>query len=143
MLYNTDMDYKSNRNIVFSCKYHVVFCPKYRRKVLVGKVEARLKEIVHAVAAETEVEVIEMEVMPDHLHLLVEVDPQFGIHRFVKRVKGLSSRLLRGEFPSLRSRLPTLWTNSYFVSTVGGAPLTAVKQYIESQKRSEPRSKRA
>lgn len=137
------MDYKSNRNIVFSCKYHVVFCPKYRRKVLVGKVEARLKEIVHAVAAETEVEVIEMEVMPDHLHLLVEVDPQFGIHRFVKRVKGLSSRLLRGEFPSLRSRLPTLWTNSYFVSTVGGAPLTAVKQYIESQKRSEPRSKRA
>lgn len=143
MLYNTGMDYKSNRNIVFSCKYHVVFCPKYRRKVLAGEVETRLKEIVHDVAAETDVDVIEMEVMPDHLHLLVEVDPQFGIHRFVKRVKGVSSRLLRSEFPSLRTRLPTLWTNSYFVSTVGGAPLTAVKQYIESQKRSEPRSKRA
>lgn len=143
MLYNTGMDYKSNRNIVFSCKYHVVFCPKYRRKVLAGEVETRLKEIVHDVAAETDVDVIEMEVMPDHLHLLVEVDPQFGIHRFVKRVKSVSSRLLRSEFPSLRTRLPTLWTNSYFVSTVGGAPLTAVKQYIESQKRSEPRSKRA
>ena len=143
MLYNTGMDYKSNRNIVFSCKYHVVFCPKYRRKVLVGKVETRLKEIVHEVAAETDVDVIEMEVMLDHVHLLVEVDPQFGIHRFVKRVKGVSSRLLRSEFPSLRTRLPTLWTNSYFVSTVGGAPLTAVKQYIESQKRSEPRSKHA
>lgn len=143
MLYNTGMDYKSNRNIVFSCKYHVVFCPKYRRKVLAGKVETRLKEVVHEVAAETDVDVIEMEVMPDHLHLLVEVDPRFGIHRFVKRVKGVSSRLLRSEFPSLRTRLPTLWTNSYFVSTVGGAPLTAVKQYIESQKRSEPRSKRA
>lgn len=143
MLCNTGMDYKSNRNIVFSCKYHVVFCPKYRRKVLAGKVETRLKEIVHEVAAETDVDVIEVKVMPDHLHLLVEVDPQFGIHRFVKRVKGVSSRLLRSEFPSLRTRLPTLWTNSYFVSTVGGAPLTAVKQYIESQKRSEPRSKRA
>src|SRR5690606_24734650 len=137
------MDYKSNRNIVFSCKYHVVFCPKYRRKVLAGKVETRLKEVVHEVAAETDVDVIEMEVMPDHLHLLVEVDPRFGIHRFVKRVKSVSSRLLRSEFPSLRTRLPTLWTNSYFVSTVGGAPLTAVKHYIESQKRSEPRSKRA
>jgi putative transposase len=78
--------------------------------------------------------------MPDHVHLLVEVDPQFGVHPFVKRIKGTSSRRLRAEFPSLRSRLPTLWTNSYFVSTVGGTPLAAVKQYIETQKRSEPRA---
>lgn len=137
------MEIKSSRNIVFSCRYHVVFCPKYRRKVLTGQVEARLKEITHGVAMETSVAVIEMEVMPDHAHLLVEVDPQFGIHRFVKRVKGASSRMLRAEFPELKSRLPTLWTNSYFVSTVGGAPLEAVKRYIENQKRSEPRGKRA
>lgn len=137
------MDYESNRNIVYSCKYHVVFCPKYRRKVLTGKVETRLREIIHEVAVKTVVDVIEMEVMPDHLHLLVEVDPQFGIHRFVKRVKGVSSRILRDEYPGLKRRIPTLWTNSYFVSTVGGAPRSVVKQYIESQKRSEPRSKRA
>lgn len=72
--------------------------------------------------------------MPDHVHLLCEVDPQFGIHRLVKNLKGRSSRLLRQEFPWLRSRLPTLWTNSYFVATVGSAPLSVIKQYIENQK---------
>jgi len=78
---------------------------------------------------------IGIEIMPDHVHMLVEVDPQFGIHRFVKLAKGRSSRILRQEFPWLRSRLPTLWTNSYFASTVGGSPLAVVKQYIENQKR--------
>jgi putative transposase len=73
--------------------------------------------------------------MPDHVHLLVEVDPQFGIHRLIRRIKGRSSRLLREEFPVLRSWLPSLWTHSYFVSTVGGAPLEIIKQYIEQQKR--------
>jgi putative transposase len=72
--------------------------------------------------------------MPDHVHLLCEVDPQFGVHRLVKRLKGRSSRLLRQEFPWLKSRLPTLWTTSYFVATVGGAPLAIIKQYIEQQK---------
>nr|WP_148226109.1 IS200/IS605 family transposase [Allomeiothermus silvanus] len=128
------MEYKSNRNVVYSCKYHVVWCPKYRRKVLVGGVEERLKEILLAIADERRAEIIEMEVMPDHVHLLVEVDPQFGIHRLVKQMKGWSSRILRQEFPWLRSRLPSLWTNSYFVSTVGGAPLAVIKQYIENQK---------
>ncbi|ADH65369.1 transposase IS200-family protein (plasmid) [Allomeiothermus silvanus DSM 9946] len=134
MMYNTIMEYKSNRNVVYSCKYHVVWCPKYRRKVLVGGVEERLKEILLAIADERRAEIIEMEVMPDHVHLLVEVDPQFGIHRLVKQMKGWSSRILRQEFPWLRSRLPSLWTNSYFVSTVGGAPLAVIKQYIENQK---------
>ena len=128
------MIYKSNRHILYSCKYHVVFCPKYRRKVLVGGVEKRMKEITYQVAKEFECEILEMEVMPDHVHILCEVDPQFGVHRFVKQVKGRSSRLLRQEFPQLKSRLPSLWTHSYFVSTVGGAPLAVIKQYIENQK---------
>jgi putative transposase len=72
--------------------------------------------------------------MPDHVHLLVECDPQFGIHRLVRLLKGRSSRLLRQEFPVLKQKLPTLWTHSYFVSTVGGAPLAVIKQYIENQK---------
>ena len=114
------MNYKYNNNIAYSCKYHVVWCSKYRRKVLVEEVEQRLKEL--------------MEIMPDHVHLLLEVDPQFGIHRAVKNIKGKTSRILRAEFISLRTRLPSLWTNSYFVATVGGAPLEVIKQYIESQK---------
>jgi putative transposase len=126
--------FKRNKNIVYSCKYHVVWCPKYRRKVLVGDVESRLKAILQTVAQERQAEIIEMEVMPDHVHMLVEVDPQYSIHRLVRQFKGRSSRLLRQEFPKLRSRLPTLWTNSYFVATVGGAPLAVIKQYIENQK---------
>lgn len=125
---------KSNKNAVYSCKYHVVFCPKYRRPVLVNGIDTRLRDIATQLADELSVDILEMEVMPEHVHLLVEVNPQFGIHRFVKNLKGRSSRLLRQEFPHLKSRLPTLWTNSYFVSTVGGAPLAIVKQYIENQK---------
>ena len=128
------MKYKNNNNVVYSCKYHVVWCPKYRRKVLVDGVDKRLKEIAQAVAEEMHFEIIEMEVMPDHVHMLVEVDPQLGIHKVVKRIKGRSSHDLREEFPWLKRRLPSLWTNSYFVSTVGGAPLAIVKQYIENQK---------
>lgn len=129
------MEYKSNNNVVYSCKYHVIWCPKYRRPVLVPEVAERLKQIIRTVAEECGAEVIELEVMPDHVHLLVEVDPQFGVHKLVRKIKGRSSRLLRDEFRWLRSRLPTLWTNSYFVATVGGAPLAVIKQYIEQQKR--------
>ena len=128
------MEYKSNRNVVYSCKYHVVWCPKYRRKVLTDEIAARLKELIIETAEGINAEVIEMEVMPDHVHLLIEVDPQYGINKAVRHIKGVSSHVLRSEFPSLKSRLPTLWTNSYFVSTVGGAPLSAIKQYIENQK---------
>lgn len=97
-------------------------------------VDQRLKEIIYEQADDLQVEVIELEVMPDHVHLLAEVDPQFGVHRFVKNIKGYSSRKLREEYPWLKSRIPTLWTNSYFVSTIGGAPLEVIKQYVERQK---------
>ena len=126
--------YKSNHNVYFSCKYHVVWCPKYRRKVLVEQVAKRLEQIIREVCKEHQAEVLSLEIMPDQVHLLVEVDPQFGIHRLVKLVKGRSSRYLRQEYPSLTIRMPSLWTNSYCVSTVGGAPLRVIKQYIEDQK---------
>ena len=130
----SNMKYKSNNNVVYSCKYHVIWCPKYRRKVLVDDIAIRLKELIWQSAIEKQSEIIELEIMPDHVHLLVEVDPQYGIHRLVKQIKGRTSRILRQEFPHIKSRLPTLWTNSYFVSTVGGAPLAMIKQYIENQK---------
>jgi putative transposase len=101
---------------------------------LTGAVAERLKDLINQVASERQSEVIELEIMPDHVHLLIEVDPQYGIHRLVKQLKGYSSRILRKEFPTIKSRLPTLWTNSYFVATVGGAPLSIIKQYIEEQK---------
>ena len=128
------MKYKSNKNIVYSCKYHVVWCPKYRRSVLVNGVEERLKELIEDSCNHLNVDIIEMEIMPDHVHLLVEVNPQLGIHKVVKQIKGFSSRILREEYPWLKSRIPSLWTNSYFVSTVGDAPLSVIKQYIENQK---------
>ena len=131
------MQYKSNHNVVYSCIYHIVWCPKYRRKVLIQDVAARLRELISSMCLEFSVEVIELEIMPDHVHLLVDVDPQFGVHNLVKRIKGRTSRLLRQEFYYLKTKLPTLWTNSYFVSTVGGAPLAIVKHYIESQKTSQ------
>lgn len=120
--------------MIYSCKYHIVWCPKYRRKVLINGVDTRLKELIHEIAKELQLEIIEIEVMPDHVHILLEVDPQFGIHRAVKALKGRTSRILQQEYPWLRSRIPTLWTNSYFCSTVGGAPLSVIKQYIENQK---------
>lgn len=126
--------FKSNNNVVYSCIYHVIWCPKYRRRVLIDTIEERLKQIIQDVAIKCESEIQEMEVMPDHVHLVVEVDPQYGIHRLVRQMKGLSSHILRREFPQLRTRLPTLWTNSYFVATVGGAPLAILKQYVENQK---------
>jgi len=128
------ISYRANRNIVYSCKYHIVWCPKYRRKVLTGKVESRLKRIIKDVCSEKEIILIEIECDKDHVHMLVDIDPQFGVHKFVKLAKGRSSKILRDEFPFLKTTLPTLWTNSYFVSTVGGAPVSVIKQYIENQK---------
>lgn len=127
-------NFKSNRNIVYSCKYHIVWCPKYRRKVLTEEIQIRFKEIIKEICMETNSELIEIETMVDHIHILVECDPQFGISKLIRIMKGRTSRILRQEFKQLKTRLPTLWTNSYFVSTVGGAPLEVIKKYIENQK---------
>lgn len=128
------MKYKSNNNIIYSCKYHVVWCTKYRRDLLKDGADEELKEIINEVGSELNIDIIEMEVTEDHVHLLIEVDPQFGIHKVVKRIKGRSSKILRANYHWIKSRVPTLWTNSYFVSTVGGAPLKDIKEYIENQK---------
>ncbi len=125
---------KANHNVAYLCTYHVVWCPKYRRPVLEGDARWQLTQILRDVAQERRAEILELKVMPDHVHLLVDVDPQYGIHRLIKQMKGRSSRILRATFRSLRSRLPTLWTNSYFVATTGGAPLAVIKRYIEQQR---------
>src|SRR5207245_1966522 len=96
------LDIKTNNNIAYICRYHVVFCPKYRRKVLVAPIDERLKVLILETIEKWGQEYIEMEVMPDHVHLLVGCDPQFGIHRLVKYIKGATSRYLRQEFPQLK-----------------------------------------
>lgn len=101
--------------------------------MLEGLVDVRLKEVLLEVSVDVRSEIEEMETDKDHVHLLISCDPQFGIHQVVKRMKGRSSRVLRSEFAHVKSRLPSLWTNSYFVATVGGAPISVIKQYIKDQ----------
>lgn len=129
------MSYKQNNNVMYSCRYHVVWCPKYRRKVLVDGIALRLKELIVEICGNMQAELLEVEVTPDHVHLLLDIDPQYGINKAVRHIKGSTSRTLRSEFPSLKSRLPTLWTTSYFVSTVGHTPSAAMQQYIEDQRK--------
>lgn len=126
--------YASNAGAVFSLKYHLVWCPKYRRPVLTPPVDERLKHLCNQVSAEHGFLLHEIEVMPDHVHLFVEADPTKSVAEIVSRYKGVTSRFLRQEFPRLRSRLPTLWSRSYFASTVGAVTEAAVRRYIESQK---------
>ncbi len=127
-------DLKPHNNIAYNCHYHVVFCPKYRRKVLINGVDERLKTILMETIEKWGQELVELEVMPDYVHLLVGCDPQFGIHRLVKYLKRTSSHSLRQEFPQLKRRLPSLWTNSYFCATVGGITLQTLQRYVEGQK---------
>ncbi|PDW01979.1 IS200/IS605 family transposase [Candidatus Viridilinea mediisalina] len=111
-----------------------MFCAKYRRKVLNEPIAARMKELVLAKQAEYGYTIMEMEIMPDHVHLLLDADPREGIIGIVAKIKGYTSHELRKEFPWLKKRLPTLWTRSKFISTVGSVTLDVVKQYIENQK---------
>lgn len=127
--------YTHKAGIVYKNQFHIIFCPKYRRKVLVDGVDTRLKEILYEEASDMNVEIKALEVMPDHVHLFIEFDPRMNLHKVIKTLKGVSSHKLREEFPYLKSRIPSLWTRSYFSSTVGHVSEETVQQYIESQKR--------
>ena len=126
------MDYTHNRTSVALINYHVVFCPKYRRKLLVGEVKNRLESLVKEVSVENKWDILAMEVMPDHVHLFVSADTKTKPHMVVKRFKGRTSRFLREEFRDLR-KMPTLWTRSYFLSTAGNVSAATIKKYIAQQ----------
>src|SRR5690606_23659631 len=114
--------------------YHLIWCPKYRRKVLVGDVEVRLRELFLERANEIGVSIEQMEVMPDHVHLFVKSPPTLAPHYIVQQLKGTSSRILRDEYPHLKSRLPTLCTRSYYCESVGHISEDTIRKYIEDQK---------
>jgi putative transposase len=126
--------YDSDGQFVFSCQYHVIFCPKYRRKVLIDGIDIRIKVLIEEKQEEYGYSVIDSEVMPDHVHLLLSVNPKIGIYSIVTKIKGYTSFVLRHEFPELVKKLPTLWTRSRFISSVGAVSLDVVKRYIEEQK---------
>lgn len=126
--------YHTDHAIVYSCQYHVIWCPKYRRPVLVNGVDARLKELIIEKQDDYHYLVIDQEVMPEHVHLLLDIDPRYAPNKVIGQIKGYTSRQLRDEFPWLKKRLPTLWTRSRFISSCGAVTIEAVQKYIQDQK---------
>jgi len=126
--------YAKNSGAVFSLKAHLVWCPKYRRSVLIDPIDKRLKELLFEKCRELDIKLHTIEVMPDHVHVFLEYDPTRCIAEIANRLKGFTSRILRQEFRSLRSRLPTLWSRSYFAASIGAITEASVRKYIENQK---------
>jgi len=112
--------------------YHLIWCPKRRKKVLTGYIKTRLEQIIKDVATEKNIKILALEIMPDHLHLFVSSHPNIPVHNLIKAFKGRSSNLLRKEFPELL-KLPSLWTHSYFISTAGNVSSETIQKYIEAQ----------
>jgi putative transposase len=126
--------YKFDNHLVYSCQYHVIFCPKYSQKVLHEKIAKRLKQLILAKQDDYGYEVLDMEVLPDHVHMLIDVNPKRGVFTIVNMIKAYTSHELREEFRELKPKLPTLWTQSKFISSAGAVTLEVVKKYIEAQK---------
>jgi putative transposase len=133
-LENYSKTYKSDKRLIYSCQYHIIFCPKFRRSVLKDGIDFRMKELVEEKQEEYGYSILGMEVMPDHVHLLLDINPKIGIYPVLSKIKGYTSHSLREEFPALKKRLPCLWTNSNFISTCGSVSLEIVKSYISEQK---------
>jgi putative transposase len=125
--------YRTNAGAVVTLKAHLVWCPKYRRPVLTGSVADRLRELLTAKAAELDATIEALEVLPDHVHLCISYPPIHAVAHLVNQFKGDSSRVLRQEFPALRSRLPALWSRSYYAGAVGHVSAASVRRYIDAQ----------
>lgn len=127
--------YTTSAHCIYNLVYHIIWCPKYRRKVLVNGIDERLKELLNEKAAALEITIEKMEVMPDHVHLFVKGKPSVPVQHIVNQLKGYTSVMLRREFPRLKSRLPTLWTRSYYVESIGHISESTITRYIEDQKK--------
>lgn len=126
--------YRKNAGAVYNLHYHFVWCPKYRKKVLVGLVETALKQLLAEKAETLDIQIEAIEVMPDHVHLFVSAPPTLAPQQIANQLKGTTSRRLREQFPYLRTRLPSLWSRSYYVGAAGAVTEETVKRYIEQQK---------
>ena len=128
------MSYRRTRHAVYLCNYHFVWVPKRRKPVLVGAIKERFEGLVKEIAEEYGWEILALETKPDHVHLLISVQPEWSPHKVLRRIKSRTSRILRREFPELL-KLPSLWTRSYFVSTAGHVSSETIRRYIEEQSR--------
>lgn len=127
--------YHKNKTAVYSCQYHIIYCPKYRRKVLTGQIAEDLKQLILDKQEDYGYTVIELEIMPDHVHLLLDIDPtREALTVTIHKLKGYTAHELRKKHKELTTKLPCLWTRSTFISTVGTVSLETVKKYIENQK---------
>ena len=131
------MAYKEDKGITYSCLYKVVFCPKYKRKILVNGIGKRLEELIRNTCRELEVEILNLKILPNLVELLLQTTPRRSIHTVVKAIKRESYRALSQEFDEINTRLPTLWTNAYFVSTVGTPLAEGIRSFIEKQETSQ------
>ena len=129
-----DLVYQTTKYSTYACEYHIIWCTKYRRSVLSDEIQTRLKELVLESQETYGFIVRALETMTDHVHLLISIPPTENISIMVSKIKGITAKVLREEFPHLKSRLPNLWTRSYFVASTGGVRLQVLKQYVESQK---------
>ena len=125
--------WKTSTTAIFNLSYHLIWFPKYRRKVLVGEIQERLTSLLKDKCKELGVELVESNIQPDHVHLFVRTNPIQSPQQIVCGLKGYTSRILRKEFPSLRTRLPTLWTRSYYVDSVGKLNEYTIRKYIQEQ----------
>ena len=126
--------WKNSNTSVYNLGYHIIWCPKYRRKVLIDEVEERLKELIYNKCNELECEIHELNIMPDHVHLFVKTKPTIAPHFLIQQLKGVTSRLLRLEFKHLKTKLPNMWTRSYYIESVGHISQNTIEKYIQEQK---------
>jgi putative transposase len=115
--------------------YHIIWCPKYRRKILTGEIESRLRELLLFKSTENGWVIENMEIMPDHIHIFIKATPSDSISHIVSQLKGYTSFILRNEFETIRKRLPSLWTRSFYVETIGYISESVIKKYIDDQKK--------
>ena len=113
---------------------HFVWCPKYRRSILIDKIAERIEQLIQSKCKDLKCSIIKLQIMSDHIHLFAQLNPTISPNQFVGRIKGFTSKIIRDEFPKLRSQLPSLWTRSYFVSSAGNVSQFVIQKYIEAQK---------
>lgn len=131
-----ESNFKMSEKVMHSCRFYVLWCTQYKRKVLVGDIGERLREKIKEACEDKQIEIYEMEIMPNYVSMLVGVIPQLGIHRAVKHIKRYTAGI-REEFPELQGKIPSLWTHPYLVSTVGEIPRSEREEFIASQKTSQ------
>lgn len=129
-----DLTYQKTRSSTYACEYHIIWCAKYRRTALSAAIQARFKELVLESQEKYGYIVRAVETLTDHVHLLISIPPTEAVGVMIGKIKGMTAKVLRDEFPYLKSQLPNLWTRSYFVASTGGVTLEVLKQYVENPK---------